>query len=44
MLITKGHISIGISIINYENGEGNQACYPIKYEIKLINIIHNIVQ
>ena len=25
-------------------GEGNQACYPIKYDIKLINIIHNIVQ
>ena len=24
-------------------GEGNQACYSIKYKIKLINIIHNIV-
>ena len=24
-------------------GEGNQACYPIKYKIKLINIIHNIL-
>ena len=24
-------------------GEGSQACYPIKYKIKLINIIHNIV-
>ena len=24
-------------------GEGNQACYPIKYRINLINIIHNVV-
>ena len=24
-------------------GEGNQVCYPIKYRINLINIIHNVV-
>ena len=24
-------------------GEGNQVCYPTKYKIKLINIMHNII-
>ena len=23
-------------------GEGNQACYPIKYRINLINIVRNV--
>ena len=33
-------ISILVLLIT---GEGNQACYPIRCKIKLINIIHNSV-
>ena len=35
--------SLVLVLVLLITGEGNQACYPIKYRINLINIINNIV-
>ena len=38
-VVSKGRLLVLVLLIT---GEGNQACYPIKYRINLINIVHNV--